>query len=309
MTDRGKGQERLQVMLEERDDRAHHHRDQPRRGHNDHPFRGARQDRPHARHQKNARLHHGGGVQIGRNRCRGRHRVRQPEMERELRRFGETAQQDQDQGGDIKRICLDQLAVLQDDAQVVTAHDLAQDQHAANHREAPHTGDRQRHARPLAAFGQMLPIADQQERRQRGQLPENQQKQDVIGQYNAHHRALKKQQVGKELPHIVVTAQIVATISDDQQANAKDQKRKEKAQPIQHQGKVEAQHRHPVNAGGHHLSGKDGGQVGQQSDKGRQRHGKGDPRCGRAAGGIHQSGQQRAEKRKGNDKEEGHGRS
>ena len=42
------------------------------------------------------------------------------------------------------------------------------------------TGHHQCHACPLSPFRQMAPVADQQERREAGQLPEDQQQQDVI---------------------------------------------------------------------------------------------------------------------------------
>ena len=173
VADGRESQERLQVMFEQRDHRAQHHGDQPRRGDDDEPLRRARKHRPHPRHQEDPRLHHRGGVQIGRDR-RGRgHGMGQPEVEWELRGFGETAQQDQDQRRQIERRGLDRLAVFQDHAQVIAADDLTQQQHATDHRKPAHAGHGQRHPRALAAFGQMLPIADQQEGRQRGKLPEN----------------------------------------------------------------------------------------------------------------------------------------
>ena len=216
-------------MLEQRNDRSQNHGDQPGGGDDHKPLRRARKDGPHPRHQENPRLHHRGRMQIGRDGRRGSHRVRQPEMEWELGGFGETAQQDQDQRRHIKRIRLDQLAVLQNDTQVIAAHDLAQDQHAANHRQPAHAGDSQCHPCALTAFGQMLPIADQQEGRQRSQFPEDQQKQDIVAQDYADHRTLEEQQIGEKLTHIILAAQVLAPIGDDQKAYAKDQHGKEKA--------------------------------------------------------------------------------
>ena len=204
LADRREGQERLEVVLEQRDHRAQNHGDQPRRGDDHEPFRRAGQDRPKPRQQENARLHHRGRVQIGGHGCRRGHGVRQPEVERELCRFGETAQQDQQERRHIERRGLDGLAVLQDVAEVVAARDVAQDQHSADQRKPARTGHSQRHARTLAAFGQVFPIADQQEGRQRCQLPEDQQKQDVVRQDDPHHRALKEQQVGEEFAHVIV---------------------------------------------------------------------------------------------------------
>ena len=213
-------------------------------------------------------------------------------MERELRRLGETAQQDQDQRRDIQRIGLDQRAVLQDHRQIVTAHDLPEDQHPPDHRKATQAGHGKGHTRALPPFGQVFPVPDQQEGRQRCQLPENEQKQDVVGQNDPDHRPLKQQQVGEKLPHVVVAAEVVARIGDDQKADTKDQQRKEEPEPVQHQGKVQPQHRHPVDPRHHDLARQNGRQVGQQSDEGGQRDGKGHTRSGRAACGVHETGQQ-----------------
>ena len=192
-------------------------------------------------------------------------------MERKLRRFRETAQQDQDQRRQVQRITLDQRAVLQDHAQVVTAHDLPQDQHATDQGKPTQAGDGKGHKRALPPFGQMFPVPDQQERRQRRQLPENEQKQYVIAQDNAQHRALKQQHISEKLAHIVVTGEVVTRIGDNQKANAEDQQGKEKAKPIQHQRKVQPQSRHPVDTGRHNLARQNRRQVAQQSDKGHKR--------------------------------------
>ena len=291
-------------MLEERDHRAKDHRHQSGGRDDDEPFRRARQNRPHARHQEDARLHHGGRVQIGRHGRRRGHRMRQPEMERELRRLGKTAEQDQDQRGHIERIGLDQFTVLKDHAEVIAAYDLAQDQHAADHRKPAHTGDGKRHARALASLGQVFPIADQQEGRQRCQLPEDQQKQDVVGHDDPHHRALKQQQIGKELAHVIVAAEVVPRIGDDQQSDAQDQESEKETQPVQHQREIQSQSRHPVDARHHDLARKDGGQICQQAHESHQRNGESDACAGRTPGGIHQTRQQSPEEWQQNDNEQ-----
>ena len=91
MADRRKGQERFEVMFEQRDHRAQNHGDQTRRGDQIEPFGRAGKHRPHPRHQEDTGLYHRGRVQIGRHRRRRGHGMGQPEMERKLCGFGETA--------------------------------------------------------------------------------------------------------------------------------------------------------------------------------------------------------------------------
>ena len=125
MADGGKGEQALEVILEQGNHRAKGHGHKAGCRHDVEPLGRARQNRPHPRHQEKSRLHHGGRVQIGRNGRRRGHGVRQPEMEGELRRFGETAQKDQDQCRQVERGRLDRLLVLQDHAQVIGSCDIA----------------------------------------------------------------------------------------------------------------------------------------------------------------------------------------
>ena len=92
VADRREGEKRLQIMLEEGDHRAEDHRDEPGGRDDGEPFGRARENRPEARHEEDAGLHHRGGVKIGGDRRGRRHGVWQPEVEGELRRLGECAE-------------------------------------------------------------------------------------------------------------------------------------------------------------------------------------------------------------------------
>ncbi len=301
MTDRREGQERLEIVLEKRDLGGHHHGDQAGRGHDPEPFRRARQHRPHPRHQEQPRLHHRRRMQIGRDRRRRGHRVRQPEMERELRRFGETAQEDQDERGQIHRARLDRLLLRQDHAQVMASGDLAQDQHPRDHRQPAKPGDGQRHARALPPLGQVLPVADQQEGRERGQLPEDEQQQDVVRKHDPHHRPLEEQQIGIELPHRILARQVEPRVEDDQQTDAKDQPGKEQPQPVEHEIDVQAERGQPVKAKGQHLAAHHRGCTDQQERDRKDRRRGGEGGAGVAPRLDHQTRQERAQKRQRRD--------
>ena len=164
MADRREREQRFEIMFEERDDSAKHHRDQARRGDDHKPLRRARQHGPHARHQENPGLHHRGGMQIGGHRRRRGHRVGQPEVERELCRLGKAAQQDQHKRGHIKRVRLDQIAVLQDHAEVIADRQSARGSACPQSSQTAHARDRQGHARALAPCGQGVSSSRSKER-------------------------------------------------------------------------------------------------------------------------------------------------
>ena len=97
------GEQALQIVAEDRLVGAERERHHTHRGDRVEPGVRPRQHRIQAGEQEDAGLHHGGGVQIGRHRRRCSHGARQPEMERELRRLGEGAGQDQRQDRQIQR--------------------------------------------------------------------------------------------------------------------------------------------------------------------------------------------------------------
>ena len=89
------GQQALEVVLEHRAVRAEQQGAGAGAADDVEPFFAAGQRRPQPCQQEHPGLDHGRRVQIGRDRCRRRHRVGQPEVEGELRAFAQGADQDQ----------------------------------------------------------------------------------------------------------------------------------------------------------------------------------------------------------------------
>ena len=264
VADRRKGQERLQIVFEERDQRPDNHRDQAGRGDDIEPRIGSRERGPHPRHQEHTGFDHRRRMQVGRHRRGCGHGVRQPEMKRKLGRLGERTKQDQDERWQIPLRRLDLLSCGEDVGQIVTAHDIAQDQHPTNHGQTTGPRHSKGHSCALPPFGQMLPVSDQEERRQGCQLPEDQQQQDVIRQHDAKHRALKQKQIGKELPHRILRRQIEPGVKRDQQTDAKDHSREQKPQTVQKEASRKTQLRKPFNLGNQDFATKYGWRKGSK---------------------------------------------
>ena len=163
MADRRIGQQTLEVIAPQRDHRAKHKGRHPRTRDKPEPGRRLAHHGREPYQQEHARLHHGRRMQIGRYRGRRRHRVGQPEMERELRRFGEGSDQEQHQHRQVKRVFPDHVTRGQHLVEVVAADDLPQQQHRGQQAEAATRGDGQCHPRAIARGGAPVPIADQQE--------------------------------------------------------------------------------------------------------------------------------------------------
>ena len=190
------------------------------------PGVGARQHRPEPRQQEDAGLHHRRRVQIGRHRRRRRHRVRQPEVERELRALGQRAEQDQHERRRVERMR----------------------RGSGRPRPAPHRGRSCRRCgraaarrrtgsppvavtvsamrAPSRARRRVVPVADQQEREEARQLPEEGELHQVAREHHAQHRAHEGEQEGEEARHRVVGRHVVARIEHDERADPGDQHRR-----------------------------------------------------------------------------------
>ena len=203
-------------MLEQRHAGAHQQGGQAGQADDVEPPLGTGQRRIQTRQQEDPGLDHGRRVQIGRYRCWRRHRVRQPEMERELRRLGEHAQQYQHQRQRIQLVRANRVAGGQHLRQFEATGDVADQQDTGEQRQTTATGDCQRHARALAGIGARTPEANQQERRQAGQLPEHQHQQQIFRQHHTEHGAHEQQQEGEETPHGLGLGQVIARVEDDQ---------------------------------------------------------------------------------------------
>ncbi|MCY1276330.1 hypothetical protein D9M70_249940 [compost metagenome] len=226
-------------------------------------------------------------------------------MEGELRGLGEHAEQHQAQRYREHRAALQDVAGGEHVAQLEAAHHLADQQDAGEQRQPSPAGDRQRHARALAGIRAVAPEADQEERRETGQLPEHQHQQQVLRQHHAEHRAHEQQQEGVEAPGRFLLGQVVAGIEDDQHADAEDQQGEQEAQPVEAQAEVEAQFRQPVVARQQTLAGERAALAPQQRQAG-QRHQRGGRGAGAATQAFGQDRQEDAQEWQRNDQRQNH---
>ena len=207
------------------------------------PLFGTSQCRVQTRHQENAGLDHGGGVQVGRNRRWRLHGMGQPEMERELGRLGKRAQQYQRQGDGVHGVGFDNIAGGQHIVQFKTADNVADDQNAREQRQPTATGHRQRHAGATTSVLFVVPETDEQERGETGQFPENHHQQEIAGEYDAQHGAFETEQQRVKLPDILGRLQVIAGIENDQHANNQNQQCEQQRQSIEAEAEGNADRR------------------------------------------------------------------
>ena len=195
------GQQALEIVLKHRAVRAEHQGAGPGAADNPEPFFGAGQGRPQARQQEHPGLDHGCRVQISRNRSRRRHGMGQPEMKRELCTFAKGADEDQRQQNGVQAVSFDLVACGQHDVQIIAADNMAEQHDPRQQAQAPRASDHQRHIGAASGVGAVMPIADQQEREEAGQLPEKYDLDQVTRNHQAEHRAHKRQEKREEARH------------------------------------------------------------------------------------------------------------
>ena len=124
----------------------------------------------------------------------------------------------------------------------------------------PRPGGEERLHRELDGLLVVAVPADEQERADRGHLPEQQREDRVVGEHDAEHRGRKEADRGVEAVQVVragrpFAPEVPAGVEEDHDAHAADQQGEEQAQPIGQEGEVDVQRRHPVERAGREVLG------------------------------------------------------
>jgi hypothetical protein len=86
---------------------------------------------------------------------------------------------------------------------------------------------------------------DQQIRRKPGELPEHEQRQDVVAEGDAEHRSHERKERGIEPAGSSVTVEVAACVENDKGADAGDQRREQEAQAVQVERERQSKRRRP----------------------------------------------------------------
>ena len=248
------GKQAFEVLLENREEAGNQKRDETGRTNDPEPLFRSAENRPQARQQEHACLHHGCRMQIGRYGCWRRHGIGKPEVERKLRTFRKGPEQDQDERHAVKRMRPHDIARCQNLVEIVASDNMAQDQNACEQAESADTRYGQCHAGTVTGAGIVIPIADQQEREDAGQLPEHGQQYQITGQNHAEHRSHEGQKEREEPRHRIFGRHVITRINDDQQANARDEHSKKPGKAVHPKGDIEAIGRKPFHSAVKHLA-------------------------------------------------------
>ncbi len=138
-------------------------------------------------------------------------------------------------------MCANQIAGGQDLVQVIAADHMAEQHDPRQQAQPPRAGDHQRHVGAASCVGTVMPVADQQEREEAGQLPEKHDLDQVAGNHQSEHGAHERQEKCEEPRHRIVRRHVIACVQRDQCADAQHQHRKQPREPVHAQDEVQAE--------------------------------------------------------------------
>ena len=241
---RAEGEDALQVGLPQCLDATEQHREHAERDDDRPPGTGEREDRRESCDQVDAGLHHRGCVQVGAH-GRGRgHRTGQPEVEREDRGLADGADEEHHDGridDGARRGELEDLADARGAGVDHQQHDTDE------HHETAEGGDQERLESSSSAGGTATVVADEEVREDARHLPEHDQHDQVVGQYESVHRARESEQDGGELPDSCgVVMEVPPAVQQHEGTDARDDQREHPAEDVHVHGQVQPELRDPL---------------------------------------------------------------
>jgi hypothetical protein len=215
--------------------------------------------------------------------------------------LGERAEQDQHQRRQVKRALADVVARGEDRIDVVTSRDVREHQHAGQQAQSARDGDDQRRARGIARRLAVVPVADQEEREQAGQFPEEHKLDHVPRQHDAQHRAHEAQQQREEPDQRVLARHVIGRVDSDQESNAAHQDQEQPGESVHAQREIQAKARRPRESEAKHVAVGNGREQQRRKDQADSRGAGHQPGRPPAVAAADQRGDQRGCKRQQQD--------
>jgi len=250
LRDGGVGEHLLDVRLRQADRRRE---DRRRRADHRHELRDPRRElidhvRPH--HHVDARRHHGRGVDEGGHRRRTGHRVRQPDVERNLRALAHRADEEAErhearQGETGHRGTCHQTRIggnLREDRAVLERIELGdQREHAEQEGEVADPVDDERLLAGVGWERLVVVEADQQVGAEAHALPAHEHDQVVAAEDQHQHRRHEQVQIGEVAPVPLLVRHVAGRVDVDQEAHECHHEQHHRRERVQAEAGVDVQ--------------------------------------------------------------------
>jgi len=187
-------------------------------------------------------LHHRGRVQICRHGGRGGHCTRQPAVEGNLRRLGETP--DQDEHGGPRREGTSDRCLGEAGKGAGAGTDREHDQPGKEHQPAG-GGDDQCLLGRTTSSGLGVLESDEAVRRDRGEFPEHEDENEAVRAHETCHRSGEDRQQSGKATESVFVVEVLTGVGHDQHADAADDAQHQQGELIDDKAQIEAEAGHP----------------------------------------------------------------
>ena len=222
-------QDLLDVVLRHRDEAAQQRGRGADQDHEAHHRGRVDVDEVHAGHHVDARRHHRGRMDEGRHRRGAGHRVREPDVKRDLRALAAGA--DEEEGGSPRGPAVVDLA-LRHPLEVEGAEHLPEAEDPEQEAEvADAVGDEGLLA-CVRVLQLLVPEPDQQVGAEPDALPPHEHQQDGIPEDQDQHREHEEVQVREEAREALVLVHVADRVDVDQRADAGDDEKHDGAQRV-----------------------------------------------------------------------------
>ena len=190
-------------------------------------------------------------------------------MERNLRALRERPEQNKDQHRQIGAVRPDGRSRRKHGVDVIAARDPAEQQEADEHADTAEAGHDQGHSSAIASGLIVMPISNEQEGKEAGQLPEKSQLDEIAREDDAEHRAHESLEKGEEARNGILRRHVVTGIEDHQRAHAEYEQGEKPRKTVEPQRELEAERRKPGGFETHDLASRNSGiKGGKQPDSG-----------------------------------------
>ena len=182
---------------------------------------------------------HGGGVEVGADRGRGHHGARQPGVEGVLGRLRHRAEEHEDEGHGDRRA---RRRRRHDLAEPVGAGGLPEEHEADEHGQTTGAGDQQGLQGRGPGPGVGVVVADEEVRRDRRELPERVEEEEVVGDDQADHGAGEQRQQTDQAPHAgPLPGQVPGGVGEHEDADARHDEHHQGREAVDPDVEVEAE--------------------------------------------------------------------
>ena len=147
--------------------------------------------------------------------------------------------------GRVERVTLDGGGLGAEGRQLQGARDFPEEEEAGEEGEAARAGHEKGLEGALARLLLLVVEADEEVGADARQLPEDEERDRVVGEHEAEHRGHEEEGRRAKAAQPWVALEVAAAVNEDEGADAGDEEREQEREPVEAEGEADAEAGHP----------------------------------------------------------------